>query len=137
MGGELAKGEDGFDLLEFGSGVEGLLEAEGVEALADGHGADGVAGLDADFAMGGVGRGLLEDDLVADALDDGVDRVAEDGEGLAGESTGAGFGAREGALVEEQDALAGSGEVVGGGAAGGAGAGDEDVVGVRHGELSV
>ena len=137
MGGEFAKGEDGFDLLEFGSGFEGLLEAEGVEALADGHGADGVAGLDADFAMGGVGRGLLEDDLVADALDDGFDRVAEGGEGLAGESAGAGFGTREGALVEEQDALADAGEVVGGGTAGGAGAGDEDVVGVRHGELSV
>ena len=65
---------------------------------------------------------------MADALDDGVDGVAEGFEGLAGEAAGAGFGAREGAAVEEEDALAGAGEVVGSGASGRACADDQDVV---------
>ena len=81
---------------------EGLLEAEGVEALADGHGADGVAGLYADVQSRWRGVGGLEDDLVADALDDGVDGVAEGFEGLAGEAAGAGFVAREGCACREE-----------------------------------
>ena len=64
---------------------------------------------------------------MADALDDGVDGVAEGFEGFAGEAAGAGFVAREVALVEQDDVLAGLREVVGCGAAGGSGTGDEDV----------
>ena len=109
-----------------------MLEAEVVEALADGHGGDGGAGADADFSLFGIGRGLLEDDFVALALDDGGDGVAERGEGLAGEAAGAGLGAGEGALVYKEHAPAGSCEVVSGGAACGAGADDEDVVVVGH-----
>jgi hypothetical protein len=86
---------------------------------------------------------VLEDDLVADSLHDGIDGVAEGVERLAGEAAGAGFMAREGALVEEKNALAGAREVVGGGASGGTGADNEDVVGnlgdlgVLHGPLLV
>jgi len=139
--GRFAEGGDAVDLAELDAasltrGEEGLLEAEVVEALADGHGADGVAGFYADFGVartGGVGiGGLLENDLVADALDDGVDGVAEGLEGLAGEAAGAGFVAREVALVEQQDVPAGVGEVVGRCAACGSGTGDEDVNFVGH-----
>ena len=105
-----------------------MLEAEVVEALADGHGGDGGSVADADFSLFGIGRGLLEDYLAAGALDDGVDGVAEGGEGFAGEAAGAGLGAGEGALVYKEHSPAGSCEVVGGGAACGAGSDDEGVV---------
>jgi len=130
--GEFADGGDGFDFAEVGAGVEGLGEAIGVEAGADGHGGDGGSGLDADFALGGVGGGLLEDDFVADAFYNRRYRVTQSAQGFAGQAAGAGLGAREGALVEKEDAAAGAGEVVGGGASGGAGADDEDVVGGWH-----
>ena len=147
--GELAQGGDAVDLAEFDAaaltrGEEGLLEAEVVEALAHGHGADGVAGLDAHVSglsgsrdgrgsrcprigAGGIRAGWLQDDLVADALDDRVDGVAEGLEGLAGEAAGAGFGPREGALVEQDDLFAGLGEVIGRGAACRSCTGDQDV----------
>ncbi len=154
--GRFAEGEDAVDLAQLDAaslagGEEGLLEAEGVEALAHGHGADGVAGLDADVGgLIGCGRiggsphlrsemwgarcgGRLEHDLVADALDDRVDRVAEGFEGLAGEAAGAGFVAGEGALVEQDDVLAGLREVVGSGTACGSCTGDEDVDFANHG----
>jgi len=130
--GEFAEGEDSVDLAQLNAaalarGEEGLLQAEVVEAFADSHGADRVAGFDAHvgFCCGGVG--WLEDDLVADALDDGLDCVAESFEGLAGEAAGAGFVAREAALVQQNDVLAGLREVVGCGAASGSGTGDENV----------
>ena len=69
---------------------------------------------------------------MADALDDGVDRVAEGLEGLAGEATGAGFVAREAALVEQDDVLACLREVVGGGSACGSCTDDEDVHFANH-----
>ena len=80
---------------------------------------------------------LLQHDLVADALDDWLDGVAQGLERLAGEAAGAGLGARKGAAVEQQNALAGLGEIVGCGAACGAGTGDEDVVVVGHVQVSV
>ena len=107
-----------------------MLEAEFVEALADGHRADGVAGFYAHVR--GVGFGFLEDDLVADAFDDGVDGVAESLEGFAGEAAGAGFVAGEGALVEQDDMLAGLREVVGCGATSGSGTDDESVYFANH-----
>jgi len=135
--GELADGDDAADLAQLDTaalacGEERLLEAEVVEALAHGHGADGIAGLHSDVGVGGVGAALLEDNLVADALDDGVDGVAEGFEGLAGEAAGAGFVAREAALVEQDDVLAGLCEVIGGGAASGSCPGDEDVNFANH-----
>ena len=81
--------------------------------------------------------GLLEDNLVADALDDGVDGVAEGFEGFAGEAAGAGFVAGEVALVEQDDVLARLREVVGCGATGGSGTGDEDIDFTNHAGLSL
>ncbi len=74
---------------------------------------------------------------MADALDDGVDGVAQGLEGLAGEAAGAGFMAGEAALVEQEDVLARLGEVVGRGATGGAGTGDENIDFTNHAGLSL
>ena len=100
-GGGFFERDEAFDFEQRGALREGLVEAELVEALADGHGGDGRVGFYADFAVRRVGRGLLQDDLVADALDDGVNGVAERGERLAREAAGAGLGAREVAAVQQ------------------------------------
>ena len=129
VGGELAEGEDGVDAAEFGTAIvaarsECLLQAEMVEALADGHGAKGLAQVDANLA-GFIGEaaameegraGFLENNVMAVAFEDGLDGVAKSLKGLASKAAGAGFMAWEVALVEEQDAPASAGEVVGCGA---------------------
>lgn len=140
VGRELTDGEEDFYPAQFyGSalacGGERLPEAEVVKAGADGHGAEGLAKADSDLAglVGGAAAvekrraGFLEDDVAALAFEDWVNGVAERLEGLAGEAACAGFVAREAAFVEQQDAAAGMGEIVGCSAAGGAGADDERV----------
>ena len=69
---------------------------------------------------------------MADSLDNRVDGVAEGLEGLAGEAARAGFGAREVALVEQDDVLARLGQVVGRGAARRSCPDDEDVHFANH-----
>jgi len=144
--GEFTEGDDAVDLAQLDTaalarGEEGLLKAEVVELFAHGHGADGVAGFHAHVGVAWLaGFGLvggLKHDLVADALDDGVDGVAKGFEGFAGETAGARLVAREGALVEQDDVLAGLREVVCRGAACWTCTDDEDVHFANHGQKRV
>ena len=129
----LANCGDDFDLEECDTTTvaarrECLLQAEGVEALAHGHRADGAAGVDSELVVRCVIGGLLQDDLMADVLDDRLDGVAQSSERLAREPAGAGLVARKGAAIEQQNAAACASEVKSRSAARRTGAGDEGVV---------
>ncbi len=96
--------------------------------------------MDADLAglVGGTaalqkrGAGLLQHDVAALALQDGIDGVAQSLEGLTREAAGARLVTRKAAFIEQQDAPARPGKVVSGGATGRAGTDDQGVVGGGH-----
>lgn len=123
------------------------MKAEVVEDFAHCHGTDGMVGVrvscelcflgaactDANLAALEVGGVLLQDDFVADPLNDRSNGVAKPSQRLTREAAGAGFAAEKCARVQQKDTSAGAGEIVGGGTARGTGADDQDIGRRLHG----
>ena len=116
--------DDVFDESEFGSGLQGLAQAEVVELGAHCHEADGVLADE----VGGLREVVGYAEVFRDGANNRCNAVAKRLQSFDGEAAATGFDARELTAIYEQDGAAGFRQVIGRGAAGGTGADNQDVV---------